>query len=368
MQKNNGPITEEVAGISDIGYFESDLKSNMWYGSERTIAMMGLDSRKIYKNSELLDIIHPDDREEVISYIRKCLESGTRYECVYRCILPDRRKIVIMTNGSIIRDYNNNPVKIMGIKQDITGVKINKCRFYELADINKRKNEVLGTVAHDLKSPLFSIFGMTEILSENATPEQIDLIKYIREALKTANDIITGLIEIAELEEGGKLLNLTETDVNEIIDQSVKHFLIRASKKNIKIETDFCRNAVAAVDTIKFARIMDNLILNAIKFTGCGGRILISSVNSNEGLNVNVEDNGIGIDPKILPELFNKFTKTKRTGTSGEKSTGLGLSIVKELVELHNWNIKVVSEVNRGSKFTVNLGRPHSKINSRYYH
>ncbi len=194
---------------------------------------------------------------------------------------------------------------------------------------------------------------MSELLKENSHPDQLDLIKYIQEALGTANDIIKGLIEIAQLEEKGELLQSQQNDVNKILTNSINHFRIRAEKKRIKIESLLCDNAVIKVDSVKFSRIVDNLLLNAIKFTSEGGMIIISSFRVEKGLNITVEDNGIGIDPMIMPELFSKFSKARRKGTSGEKSTGLGLSIVKELVELHNGKIDVESYVDKGTKFTV---------------
>jgi len=258
-----------------------------------------------------------------------------------------------MTISKIIRDGNNKAVKVVGIKLDITSVKSYESKLKELRQMNIRKNEILGTVAHDLKSPLSSIMGMTEMLSDNADSDHMDLIKYIQEALHTAIDIINGLIEIAEIEEENDLLHCEKTDINEILKESVDHFMIRAKKKKIEIQTEFCPKAFGIVDSVKFARIIDNLILNAIKFTNEGGRIYVTSYFDSEIVKITVDDNGIGIDADIIPELFDKFSKARRKGTSGEKSTGLGLSIVKKLVELHKGKIEVESCVNKGTKFTV---------------
>lgn len=348
-------VIKELQEIASIGYFESNLVEGTWSGSDNLLELLGLNQGTVYKNKDLLNLIHPDDREEVVSYFYKCIESNTKYNCEYRCILPDGNKIVLITNAKIIRDDNKKPVKLIGIKQDITSVNNKESKLKVYKEIDKRKNEILGTVAHDLKSPLSSVMGMIEMLSESSVPDQTDLIKYIHEALNTANEIINGLIEIAELEEEGELLHSSVIDINKILTESVNHFMIRAQRKGIGIKTELCHEAVAKVDTVKFGRIIDNLILNAIKFTNSGGKIFVSSYRTAEGLNITVEDNGIGIDPEVIPELFNKFSKARREGTSGEKSTGLGLSIVKELVELHKGKINVESRINKGSKFTVTV-------------
>ncbi len=348
-------VLNGLEGIASIGYFESDLVEKTWTGSENVLKILGLNPGVVYRNEEIKDLIHPNDRAEVAAYFNNCIESGTRFDCEYKCILPDGRTIVVITNANIIRDDNNKPIKMIGISQDITSVKNKDSKLKEYKELDKRKNEILGTVAHDLKSPLSSVLGMIEMLSENSNPSQTDLIKYIQEALNTAVEIINELIEIAELEEEEELLHRSMTDLNKIIEESVIHFMIRARRKQIDIRTDLCSDPIAEVDKVKFARIIDNLILNSIKFTNSGGYILISSYRSPEGLNISVEDNGIGIDPGVIPELFNKFSHARRKGTSGEKSTGLGLSIVKELVELHGGKINVESRVNIGSKFTVTI-------------
>ena len=353
MQTDFRTVINEIGEIASLGYFEADLLTGNWSGSENIMNILGLNPDVVYTNEDLRDFIHSDDKDDVISYFNKCLKSGSRFDCEYRWVIPGGKTLVIMTKSKIIRNNENIPVKIIGLKQDITSVKFNESKLKELKESNKRKNEILGTVAHDLKSPLSSIMGMTEMLSENASSYQIDLIKYIQEALNTATDIINGLIEIAELEEGSELLHCTITDINSIISESVHHFMIRAEKKQIEIRTKLCDNATASADAVKFSRIIDNLLLNAIKFTNTGGMIIVSSYYTPGYLNISIEDNGIGIDTKIIPELFNKFSKARRRGTSGEKSTGLGLSIVRELIDLHHGKIDVESEVNRGTKFTL---------------
>lgn len=355
MQSDYKTILEEIEEIANVGYYEVDLLTGSWTCSENIINILGLAQKESHKIEELRNLIHPDDRENAALHFNQCLESGDRFDYEYRCIIPPGKTIYIVTKSKIIRDENNIPVKLIGIKQDISTLKLKESKLKELIEINKKKNEVLSTVAHDLKSPLSSIYGMSELLQDNATADQKDLITYIQEALQTADDIITGLIEISQFEEQSELLHFRANDINEILANSIKHFKIRAEKKLIKLESKLCDNASAEVDPVKFSRIIDNLILNAIKFTNEGGLIIISSYNVPGGINICIEDNGIGIDPKIMPELFNKFSKARRKGTYGEKSTGLGLSIVKELVELHKGKISVESSVNSGTKFSIYL-------------
>lgn len=355
MQSNIYNAIKELDDIANIGYFEADLVTGVWSGSDNIIKILGLNREQVYKNKDILELIHPDEQAAVLEYIKRSIDTETRLDYKYMCILPDGKKILMMTKSKILRNKNNKAVKIVGIKQDITSVKSFESKLKELKRMNNRKNEILGTVAHDLKSPLSSVKGMTEMLSENANSDQLDLIKYIQEALHTANDIINGLIEIAEIEEEKDLLHCEKADINEILKESADHFRIRAKKKGIEIKKELCPKAFAIVDSVKIARIVDNLILNAIKFTNKNGRILVASFLDAEDIKIIIEDNGIGIDTDIIPELFDKFSKARRKGTSGEKSTGLGLSIVKKLVELHKGSIDVESKVNVGSKFIVKI-------------
>ena len=353
MQTNYGTMLKAIEEIANIGYFEVDLQTGRWFFSENLCRILGLTPKESYSLEEFKNLIHPDDHENAVTYFNQSLKNGSRFDYEYRCILPNGNTINMKIKSRIITDANNKPVKVIGINQDISSVNLGKTKLNELKELNKKKNDILGTVAHDLKSPLFSIFGMSELLKEKANSDQLDLINYIQEALGTANDIVTGLIEMAQIEEDDELLHCKLSDINKILVSSINHFKIRAEKKQIKIKSDLCDNAIADVDPVKFSRIIDNLLLNAIKFTNEGGDIIISSHRAACGLNITVEDTGIGIDSEVMPELFSKFSKARRKGTSGEKSTGLGLSIVKELVELHKGKITVESRVNRGTKFTV---------------
>lgn len=131
---------------------------------------------------------------------------------------------------------------------------------------------------------------------------------------------------------------------------------LQAQKKDIQICFDYSQHPVyIALDTSKFSRAISNLLTNAIKFTPKGGKVLVSLVEQDDKVLLEINDNGIGIAEKLQDQIFDKFTKAARKGTEQETSTGLGLYIVKEIVALHEGKIWVESQENHGSSFFIEL-------------
>jgi signal transduction histidine kinase len=145
-------------------------------------------------------------------------------------------------------------------------------------------------------------------------------------------------------------------DLNLLIDNVVITSRIKAASKNITI--DFHQDqttCMAKVDMIKIDRLFSNLINNAIKFSYPAGTILVNISEQNNIAIISIKDHGVGIDEKNIASIFDPFTKAKRKGTNNEVSFGLGLSICKQITILHGGNIKVISELDKGAEFVVQL-------------
>ncbi|MCL1827157.1 MAG: ATP-binding protein, partial [Candidatus Cloacimonetes bacterium] len=132
---------------------------------------------------------------------------------------------------------------------------------------------------------------------------------------------------------------------------------------SIAIETDFPETPLfCKINKEKFQNAFDNLCFNSIKFTNAGGTITIKAQEANDMINIHVIDTGIGIEPDMISRLFEKYTKAGRVGTAGEASTGLGLYIVKQIIDMHNGAIEVLSEVGKGSEFIIKLPKSEAEL------
>lgn len=230
-------------------------------------------------------------------------------------------------------------------------------------ELIKEKNQILGVVAHDLNSPVAGIQGLTEILKENLEQfpgEKIDenkkIFSYIETSILHMKEVISDLIEMASLEKEKGIILKNEVSLSFILDKIVSIHQSIIKRKHIEIQLEILPKELKIMANVeKLSRLLNNLITNAIKFSHIGGKIVIRAFEENETITIKITDYGLGIDLEKQKIIFDRFTNAKRLGTEGEKSVGLGLSIVKQIVEIHNGNIEVESTPNRGSTFTITL-------------
>lgn len=223
----------------------------------------------------------------------------------------------------------------------------------------KAQTDLMNMAVHDLKNPALNISLLTDLL-QTKTKEEDEFTREITEKIKTCvGDIssrLSSLLELSQIEDGGFQLNREETDLAEVL-QSVKtnfQLLARQKGQNIRLEAKI--PLVARVDRNRVQEIFENLLSNAIKYSYPDTEIVISLKEVREEAIVEFCDQGQGLQEKDMKKLFRKFARLSAIPTGKERSTGLGLSIVKSLVELHNGRVWARSEgKNKGASFFVAL-------------
>ncbi|MBW7915057.1 MAG: HAMP domain-containing histidine kinase, partial [Taibaiella sp.] len=228
---------------------------------------------------------------------------------------------------------------------------------HEITKIAQLKTEMLGIVAHDLRSPLNSITALVELSksSGSSISERDQYSDMILEACNDARNIIRDLILIVK-GESAQGLQLKEANLNLLLTQIQQQWAhqVKDDKKLLLTLPETIVNAW--IDQDKMARVLDNLIGNAIKFTEDGGTIhLLLQQRDKDNITVTIADSGIGIPEHLQPYLFDRFSKAGRLGLKGEKSHGLGLNICKQIVEQHGGKIHLESKVKEGTKFHIVL-------------
>jgi signal transduction histidine kinase len=228
----------------------------------------------------------------------------------------------------------------------------------ELQKVNQDKDRIMGIVAHDLRNPISAVSSLTEIMMETTgeQTEQYEILKMIKTACNSSLELINEILLMAEMSgERSKVVKET-VDVNEFLITGINLIRFRAQEKNQEIEPDLLiLSTTMNVDPEKFRRVISNLITNAIKFSPEGSIIRVSAEKQTDRLLISVKDHGIGIPDAMKDSIFEPFTISKRLGTSGEKPFGLGLSIVKQIVEAHDGRIWCESEDGKGTTFFVEL-------------
>ncbi|WP_346725232.1 sensor histidine kinase [Leptospira stimsonii] len=236
---------------------------------------------------------------------------------------------------------------------------ITERKIHEQKAINriKSKDRLLAAVAHDLKNPISGILSLTELMKDQETNQKnIELLNRMLRAGSKSLHIIQELLQIAEMENENYRLKLEKTNLNYLIETLIKQNATEAEKNKIKLYTNLGDDPIhVQLESIKFQRVLENLISNSLKFTKEGGEILIRSFTKNKKAIIEVEDSGIGIPEGLQPVIFEQFTRAKRQGLKGEETTGLGMSIVKVIVELHKGKIRMESQEGVGTKFVIEL-------------
>ncbi|NHA07300.1 HAMP domain-containing histidine kinase [Mucilaginibacter sp. HC2] len=226
----------------------------------------------------------------------------------------------------------------------------------EIEKAGEFKNQVLGMVAHDLRNPIAAVESLAMIMEmdHDLNDEMQENLNMMKASCVKARNIIDDLLEAAR-NDTNDVFDMERTELNQLLKGIVNDWEIQ---QDLKADVIFISNinpAYARVNKEKLHRAIDNLISNAIKFSKDNSRVDVRLNKKGEELVIEVQDYGLGIPADMLPDIFTRFSKARRTGLRGEESTGLGLSIVRQIVEKHNGIIDVESIVGRGTVFYIKL-------------
>jgi signal transduction histidine kinase len=234
-------------------------------------------------------------------------------------------------------------------------------QWLRLQRANGFKNEILGTVAHDLKNPLGVILGRTEMLTElistSASRESItSQIDHIRDATKRLTAMVDHLISDAMADAFDITIRREPVDIAALVSDVVEANQTLAVNKQQAIAVSAPPNIVTMCDTDRIREAIDNLVSNAVKYSPIGGKIAVVVTHEDDHTVIRVTDEGAGLSPEDLGRLFGRFQRLSAKPTAGESSTGLGLSIVKRIIDMHGGEVKANSDgPGKGSTFTITL-------------
>ncbi len=306
--------------------------------------------------SRLLSTIHPEDQSYVLDFLRQVLSAQHETKVEFRIITNENTSKYILLKSYPGLKHNGAQL-IGGIASDVTTTKTN---ILYAEKINARKNSTLEVLAHDLKTPLGMINMMaTAIQQLPSAKENRAISQYVELIQKLCERNITLIRDIVNqefLESTSVNLRKERADIvfgiTDVIDNYQKssdvlkkHFRISSSSEKLYIE----------FDTLKLMQVFNNLVSNAIKFTYDNGLIEVDITELASTVRITIRDNGIGIPEEYNEVLFEKFTPARRTGLKGEKPVGLGMSIIKTIIELHGGKIWFESQVNSGSIFYIEI-------------
>jgi len=348
-------ILEQIAEQTDQVFFIADVESgNIRYLNPSFDEMWACSRQEIIANPVgLLATIHPEDREFVRNSYNRIIKREEQVS-EFRILIQDQTIKWISVRAYSI--YNpDNTWSLAGFAEDVTA---KKEKQYTLLKFSERKNSILHSFSHELAGPLALIQNLSASLAaDKANSATVtSTINYIQDTCKKSIALIRELLNNEFLESSHVAQRKIRFNLLEKTKNSVTMFRQAEinSRKNIKLVSSHDPLFIVA-DEITLMQVIHNLISNANKFTYEGGTVTIALLEREKSVLITVHDDGIGIPKDLQPMLFDKFTPARRPGLRGEETIGLGLSIVKNIVELHEGRIWVDSEENKGSTFYIEL-------------
>ncbi|RNI15491.1 PAS domain S-box protein [Methanohalophilus sp. RSK] len=354
---------------SKAGIWDWYVQSGETVFNERWAEIVGytLDELRPINIHTWIDLIHPKDYKLAEELLNKHFAGDTEfYECHLRMKHKKGHWVWVQDRGRVVEwsEDGKKPIRMTGTHIDITDRKNAEDAIIQAKTIayeaNLSKSEFLANMSHELRTPLNSILGFSQVLKTNASNHLDDKeIKYVSNVLKSGDhllNLINDILDISKVESGNMDYVPESVNIEEIIDDTITLVSPMAKKKAIDLHVSFKHeNPDIQVDRSKFRDIMYNLLSNAIKFTPEKGEVQVTTKITDGKLHVSVSDTGIGIPEGEFKSIFDPFKQVDSSANRKFGGTGLGLSLVKKYVEMHNGNIWVESEVGKGSIFTFTV-------------
>lgn len=349
------------------GTWDRNLQEDHLVFNKRYADIIGYDEDEIGRTYEwTMRRIHPDDYDSTATAIDKVLNGVSETaESEYRIRGNDEKYRWVSNKGKVVEySEDGKPLHFAGILVDISERKEAEAALLAAKrtaeEASRTKSEFLSNMSHELRTPLNSIIGFSDVLAEETFgPVNEKQKKYVSNISKSGRhllSLINDILDLSKIEAGKMTLNPEKFEIGESLDEVKSTISPLARKKDIKLTIKLVPDEIVInADKGKFKQIVYNLLGNAIKFTGNEGSVAMSASLQEEYVHIEVKDTGIGISKTDQNKLFKIFTQVDSSNCRVYEGTGLGLVLVKNLVEQHNGKIWVKSEVGSGSSFIFEL-------------
>jgi PAS domain S-box-containing protein len=364
-------LLNSILDVVLAGYWDWDIANHRMYLSPGFKRMFGYEDHELPNAVETWqDLMLPEDLarawENFECHVASRGELPHFNEVRYRH--RDGSLVWVACSGQVIEwDEAGHPLRMVGCHINISDRKAAELQLQrtnaELLQATRLKDEFLANMSHELRTPLNAILGMAESLQEAVygpvSDRQVKALQTIERSGSHLLALINDILDVAKIEAGQATLSLSTVTVPALFEASIGFVRHQAAKKRIQIQTHLSSQLPCLrVDERRARQVLINLLTNAVKFTPEGGRITLTATvapDDPQHLTLTVADTGIGIPADKIPQLFQPFIQVDSALNRQYDGTGLGLALVKRLVELHGGEVGLTSTVNEGSCFTLTL-------------
>jgi len=340
------------------GLWDLNLETGQLFLSDILQKILGYEPNELDPSfSNWLERIHPDYRSSTMELINKHLRGETEfYEATYRIKTKDGNWKWVLDRGMVVqRDANSTPVRAIGTNIDVTEQKETEQQL--IKSINTQ-NKLFSIIAHDLRGPIGNVLPIIDLLTNGEELDEFTKNIFMEELKKSTQntfDLLENLLSWSRSQMGAIVLKPVPFKVYDIVKDNVDLLASSASQKMITVIENVDENLYALADINTTKVVIRNLISNAIKFTPKNGAITITAFNNGSQIEVEIADNGVGMDKELTNNLFTFYQYNTTYGTNNEKGSGLGLVLCKDFVERNGGQIRVESIKEEGSKFIFTI-------------
>ncbi|MDO8495252.1 MAG: MASE1 domain-containing protein [bacterium] len=357
--------------MAHIGNWEWDINTNIVKWSDELYRVFGITPQEFEGTLEAyLTRVHPEEQKIIKDIIQKSLQTRQPFDFFHRLIRPDGTIHIIHGQGRPIVNSSGKVIRMYGIAQDVThqkklqesleiSAKELESALLEIKAVNQTKDEFLAILAHELRNPLAPLKSSLELMhmEEAQYPGIGDSIDVMDRQVEHMSRLLDDLLDISRVSRGKIDLHKECLDAREIVKKAIEDTSTLIEKYDHTLSVEISPEPLwVMADPVRLEQIIINLINNAAKYTPPEGKISVSAGQEDSMATIQVRDTGIGIPPESLSKIFELFSQLDKSLSRREGGLGIGLKLVKTLVELHGGKVEAFSKgPGQGSEFIVRL-------------
>ncbi|HYD95228.1 MAG TPA: PAS domain S-box protein [Noviherbaspirillum sp.] len=340
------------------GIAETDLDGRFLNVNERYCQILGRRREEVLA-LRMQDLTHPDDLARNVALFEKMARQGIPFELEKRYLRPDGSLVWVSVTVSLIRAEGGQPAgTVLAVVLDISE---RKQAEEKLKDADRRKDEFLAMLAHELRNPLAPIDAAAGLLQLGRLDEERirKTSEVITRQVRHMTGLVDDLLDVSRVTRGLVTLDKTELDMKRAVAEAVEQVrpLVEARRHALDVQLPGA-SAFVCADRKRIVQVLVNLLNNAAKYTPDGGSIVLRMEVQGAHVLLEVADNGIGMTPELVGRAFELFAQAERSSDRAQGGLGIGLALVRSLVELHGGSVCARSDgLGRGSRFTIRLPR-----------
>ncbi len=366
----------EAQKTAGLGNWELNLETDRAHWSAEMFRIAGIDAEVERPSFDMFAAqVHPSDRPDLLRFWDTLKLGGQHEDLTLRMDALDGSARSIRLRGAYAPESSTRPRRLFGICQDVTDETARARTLLEAKEeadtarvqaehareqaeeMARLKSAFLANMSHEIRTPLTAIIGFAQVLGEEVSADQRNLVEPIEQSGKRLLSTLNSVLDLARLKSEGMALEIGPLDLAEEIHEIAEMLRPMATERGLSLIVNApVMGVVARADRSAFNRVITNLVSNAVKFTE-KGRITLSVDQTDHLVYVRVRDTGRGISPEFLPRLFEEFRQESTGVMRSHEGSGLGLAITKGLIDLMRGTIEVDSVVDEGTVFTVSLPR-----------